>query len=333
MRKSFASVLMPHRTASCQAADPLSRRQGDPDWRRGRLGLPDRRSRCAPRCTCRTRRRSSSPTPTAAKIVGEIPDTAGVHGIALAPDLGRGFTSNGRANTSTIVDLKTLKPLGTVATGANPDSIRYCRAQGSLDVQSHGKVGDRVRRAEREGHRDDRCRRRARRGGRGRRREPHLREHRGQGAIAVSTRQAHPGGHLADRPAAKDRRDWPSTRRTHLLLSACSNGKMAVVDSQSGKVVTTAKIGARSDGAAFDPQTGHIFSSNGEGSLYRRHASGNTVTIVQTLMTQASGRTIALDPIATVYIPAATMGAAAAGQRPQPVPDSFRVLVVGMAKP
>src|SRR5262245_15151884 len=59
------------------------------------------------------------------QVVGEIADTPGVHGIALAPDLGRGFTSNGRANSSTIVDLKTLKPLGTVQTGANPDSIRY----------------------------------------------------------------------------------------------------------------------------------------------------------------------------------------------------------------
>ncbi len=59
------------------------------------------------------------------KLVGEIPDTPGVHGIALASDLGRGYTSNGRANSSTIVDLKTLKPLGTVPTGANPDSIRY----------------------------------------------------------------------------------------------------------------------------------------------------------------------------------------------------------------
>ena len=57
-------------------------------------------------------------------LIGEIPDLAGVHGIALAPDLGRGFSSNGRANTSTIVDLKTLKPLGTVATGANPDSVK-----------------------------------------------------------------------------------------------------------------------------------------------------------------------------------------------------------------
>ena len=59
------------------------------------------------------------------KVVGEIPDTPGVHGFALASELGRGFTSNGRGNSSTIVDLKTLKPLGTVPTGANPDSIRY----------------------------------------------------------------------------------------------------------------------------------------------------------------------------------------------------------------
>jgi DNA-binding beta-propeller fold protein YncE len=59
------------------------------------------------------------------KIVGEITDLPGVHGIAIAPELGRGFTSNGRANTSTIVDLKTLMPIARVATGANPDSIRY----------------------------------------------------------------------------------------------------------------------------------------------------------------------------------------------------------------
>src|SRR5262245_25257439 len=59
------------------------------------------------------------------QVVGEIPDTPGVHGIALAPELGRGFTSNGRSNSSTIIDLKTLKPIGTVQTGANPDSIRY----------------------------------------------------------------------------------------------------------------------------------------------------------------------------------------------------------------
>src|SRR5438093_4240203 len=58
-------------------------------------------------------------------VVGDIPDTQGVHGIAVASDLGRGFTSNGRSNDVTIFDLKTLKSLGTVKTGANPDAVIY----------------------------------------------------------------------------------------------------------------------------------------------------------------------------------------------------------------
>src|SRR5689334_17894968 len=64
--------------------------------------------------------------PDAGKVVGDIPDTQGVHGIAIASELNRGFTSNGRANTVTIFDLKTLKPIGQpVKTGDNPDGIRY----------------------------------------------------------------------------------------------------------------------------------------------------------------------------------------------------------------
>src|SRR6476660_7064115 len=59
------------------------------------------------------------------KVVGDIPDTPGVHGIAIAPELNRGYISNGRGNTVTIFDLKTLKAIGTAATGENPDSIRY----------------------------------------------------------------------------------------------------------------------------------------------------------------------------------------------------------------
>jgi DNA-binding beta-propeller fold protein YncE len=70
-------------------------------------------------------------------VVGEIPNLAGVHGIALAPELGRGFTSDGRSNTSTIIDLKTLKPLGTVATGANPDSIRYSPSRKEVWAFNH----------------------------------------------------------------------------------------------------------------------------------------------------------------------------------------------------
>src|SRR5215813_9805199 len=63
--------------------------------------------------------------PDAGKVVGDIPDTPGVHGIALAPELNRGFVSNGRGNNVTIFDIKTLKAISQVATGENPDSIRF----------------------------------------------------------------------------------------------------------------------------------------------------------------------------------------------------------------
>src|SRR5262252_11004003 len=70
--------------------------------------------------------------PDAGKVVGDIPDTPGVHGIAIAPELNRGFVSNGRGNNVTIFDLKTLKTIGQVATGENPDSIRYDPASGRV---------------------------------------------------------------------------------------------------------------------------------------------------------------------------------------------------------
>jgi hypothetical protein len=268
-------------------------------------------------------------------IVGEIADTPGVHGMALAPDLGLGFTSNGRDNTSTIVDLKTLKPVMKVMTGGNPDAIFY--EPGRHEVYTFNGQG----------------------------RSATVFDAKSGNVIATIPLMGKPEAPAFDADAKRlyvniedknaiavidpDKHavlaTWPLTGceeptglafdvKRHRLFSVCSNSVMTVVDSQSGKVVTTAPIGARSDGAAFDPQTGHIFSSNGEGSLTVATLDGNTVKIVQTLMTQPSGRTIALDPTThTVYIPAATMGAAAAGQRPQPVPDSFRVLVVGMAKP
>src|SRR5262244_1629569 len=66
------------------------------------------------------------------KVVGDIPDTPGVHGIAIAPELGKGFVSNGRGNTVTIFDLKTLKAIGSAATGENPDSIRYDATSGRV---------------------------------------------------------------------------------------------------------------------------------------------------------------------------------------------------------
>jgi len=268
-------------------------------------------------------------------IVGEIADTPGVHGIAVAPDLGLGFTSNGRDNTSTIVDLKTLKPVMKVMTGGNPDAIFYERGrhevytfngQGQSATVFDAKSGNVIATIPLMGKPEA-----AAFDADAKRLYVNIED---KNAIAVIDPDKHTV--LATWPltGCEEPTGLAFDAKRHRLFSVCSNSVMTVVDSQSGKVLTTAPIGARSDGAAFDPQTGHIFSSNGEGSLTVATLQGNTVTIVQTLMTQSSGRTIALDPTThTVYIPAATMGAAAAGQRPQPVPDSFRVLVVGMAKP
>ena len=268
-------------------------------------------------------------------IVGEIADTPGVHGIAVAPDLGLGFTSNGRDNTSTIVDLKTLKPVMKVMTGGNPDAIFYesgrhevytFNGQGQsatvFDAKSGNVIATIPLMGKPEAPAFDADAKRL---------YVNIED---KNAIAVIDPDKHTV--LATWPltGCEEPTGLAFDAKRHRLFSVCSNSVMTVVDSQSGKIVTTAPIGARSDGAAFDPQTGHIFSSNGEGSLTVATLQGNTVNIVQTLVTQPSGRTIALDPTThTVYIPAATMGAAAAGQRPQPVPDSFRVLVVGMAKP
>jgi len=273
-------------------------------------------------------------------IVGEIADTPGVHGIAVAPDLGLGFTSNGRDNTSTIVDLKTLKPVMKVMTGGNPDAIFYERGRHEVytfngqgqsatvfDAKSGNVIATIPLMGKPEAPAFDADAKRL---------YVNLED---KNAIAVIDPDKHTL--LATWPltGCEEPTGLAVDVKRHRLFSVCSNSVMTVVDSQSGKVVTTAPIGARSDGAAFDPQTGYIFSSNGEGSLTVATLQGDTVTVVQTLMTQPSGRTIALDPTThTVYIPAATMSTSAASpstelrasQRPQPVPDSFRVLVLGM---
>jgi DNA-binding beta-propeller fold protein YncE len=264
------------------------------------------------------------------KVVGEIPDLPGVHGIAIAPDLGRGFTSNGRTNTSTIVDLKTLKPLGTVATGANPDSIRYSPSHKEVWAFNHTGKSVTVFDA--------------------------------QTAKVLATIQV--GGELEEAvedPAANrmyvnvedkgaigvmDTRThtlvatWPIAgcegptglafdQKNHLLLSAC-DGKMAVTDSASGKAVTSFPIADDVDGNGFDPATGYAFASSRTGVLTIAHEDApNKFTVVQTLKTQPSGRTMTLDPVShNVYVPVA-MTTPGPNGRAQITANTMKVLVFG----
>ena len=267
------------------------------------------------------------------KVVGEIPDLAGVHGIAIAADLGRGFTSNGRANTSTIVDLKTLKPLGTVATGANPDSIRYSPSLKEVWAFNHtGKsvtvfdaqtakviatidVGGDLEEAVEDpvAHRmfvnvED------------------------KGAIGVMDTLKHTL--VATWPIAEC--EGPTglafDAKNHLLLSAC-DGKMVMTDSTSGKTVSSFPIGDGVDGNGFDPATGLAFASSGTGVLTIAHEDApNKFTVVQTLKTLPSGRTMWLDAAThNVYVPVAIRTTGPNG-RAQIVPNTMKVLVFGTAK-
>jgi DNA-binding beta-propeller fold protein YncE len=263
------------------------------------------------------------------KVVGEIPDTPGVHGFALAPELGRGFTSNGRGNSSTIVDLKTLKPLGTVPTGANPDSIRYLRSRKEVWTFNHtggsitvfdpmsAKV---IATIEVGGELEEAVE------------DPTVNrvyvnvEDKGTIAVVDTVKHAMVT-------------TWPITdcegptglafdARNHLLLSACDE-KMAVIDSTSGKTVTSFPIAGRVDGNGFDPATGLAFASSGTGVLTIAHEDApNKFTVVQTAKTQPTGRTMWLDPSThRVYVPVA-MTTPGPNGRAGIVTDTMRVLVL-----
>ena len=203
--------------------------------------------------------------------VGEIPNTAGVHGVALAPDLGRGFTSNGRASTVTIFDLKTLKPLNEVkVTGENPDAILYDglskqvfafngrSANVTVLDAATGKVNSTVAL-----------------GG-----KPEFAVTDLDGRVYVNIEDKSEVVVLdARKPEVLKR--WPLApceepsgmaidRATKRLFIGCDNRMMVMLDAVSGRVVATVPIGEGVDGNGFDPGTGLAFSSNGEGNSHGR---------------------------------------------------------------
>lgn len=269
-----------------------------------------------------------------ATVVGEIPDTPGVHGFAVAADLGRGFTSNGRANTSTIVDLKTLKVLGSVATGGNPDAIYYEPSRHEVyTMNGTGKsatvftaaTGQVVATIPLGGKpeavvQDDAAGRLY----------VNLED---TGAIAVIDIATH--ARVATWPlgGCEEPTGLGFDPKHHRLFSACANKVMTVTDSGSGKAVTSIPIGAGADGAAYDAATGLAFASNGrDGTVTIAHLdSPTTLTVVQTLKTAVSGRTMILNPVThEIFVPAADTAPDPARQnRPTPVPNSFKVLMFG----
>jgi len=264
-------------------------------------------------------------------IVGDIPDTAGVHGIAIAADLGRGFTSNGRANNSTFFDLKTLKPIGVYPTGTNPDAILYepvtkrvftfnGRSQDAtaLDAMTGAALGT------------------VPLGG-----KPEFAAADGSGGIYVNIEDKSELVHLDAKKLTILHR-WPLAPcqepsglaidlKNHRLFAGCDNKMMAVIDGETGKVVATPAIGDGVDANAYDPGTNYAFASTGDGHLTVVHQdSPDQYTVVENVPTKKSARTMGLDlKTHTVFLPSAEFDAPAAGERRGKMkPGSFAVLVV-----
>src|SRR5580692_4638988 len=271
------------------------------------------------------------------KPVGDIPDTPGVHGIALAPELGRGFVSNGREGTVTIFDIQTLKLISKVKVGDNPDAILYDpatkrvftfngRSQDSTAIDAaKGTVLGTIKL---EG-------------------KPEFAAADGKGEIFVNIEDKSQLDAIdSNKLAVKS--TWPlapcespsglSIDREHRrLFAGCDNKMMAVVDADSGKVLATPTIGDGVDATAFDPSTGLAFASCGEGVLtVVREESPNKFSVAENVKTQEGARTLALDDKThQVFVVTAKFGPppAPTAEQPHPrhslLPDTFVVLVLG----
>ena len=271
------------------------------------------------------------------KVVGDIPDTKGVHGIALAFDLGKGFTSNGGTNSVTVVDLKTLKSLSEIKIdGGNPDSIIYdpmtkrvftfngkTNDSTAIDTAT-GKVVGTVALG-------------------GKPEEPALD---GKGNVFVN---------LEDKSSLMEfdaktlavKGTWPlapcegpsalAMDTVHRRLFAACDKVMVVIDADTGKVVAAPPLGGDPDGNGFDPATGLLFASCRQGMISIIHQdSPDKYTVVGDVTTQFGARTMAMDPkthhvftVTADFKPAPAATPDNPRPRPEQIAGSFVVLELG----
>ena len=273
----------------------------------------------------------------AGQLTAEVVNTPGVHGIALVPDAGQGYTSNGRENTVAVFDLKDLHEIARIKVGENPDAIAYDPSSKRIftfNGKSHdttaidvatGKIAGTIPL-----------------GG-----KPEFSVSDGQGHMYVNNEDKSEIIEF-DPQALKVTHTWKITgcespsglamdKKNRRLFAGCDNKKMAVMNADTGAVITTLPIGDGVDANAFDPETMLAFSSNGEGNLTVVHEdSPNKFTVVETVPTAKGARTMALDPEThKVYVITAKFGPppapTTANPHPWPsvLPNTFEVIELG----
>jgi YVTN family beta-propeller protein len=273
------------------------------------------------------------------KIIGSIADTKGVHGIALAEKLKRGYTSNGKADSVTEFDLDTLKTIREVpVSGHNPDAILFDSVtqrvftfngrskdvtvldSATMSVIATLPVPD----------------------------KPEFAVADGEGRVYVNIESE--SGQMVEIDSRKltVAATWPLPgcaspsglaidKAQHRLFSVCDGNVMAITDATTGKQVAKMKIGAGPDAAAFDPKRGLAYSSNGDGTLtVVRQESADRYHVAASVATKPGARTMALDTVSgRIYLVSSDFGPppAATPEQPHPrpaqLPDTFTVLVVG----
>src|SRR6266849_115831 len=273
------------------------------------------------------------------KLVGTIDKTPGVHAIAIVPELGRGFISNGQANSVTIFNPKTLEIIGDVkVTGVNPGPIIYDQPTKRIFTFNGGssnataidaREGTVVGTIDLGGTRE----------------------------LAASDAKGHVFVNLVDKNVVLriDSRTltagerWPLgdcqrpgtmaiDQKNGRLFIGCANRLMTILDSNDGRLVSTLPIGEGRDQAEFDPETGLVFSSNGEGNVtVIRQESPDKYSVLETVKTEPGARTMALDlKTHKIFLPLADIGPPppATAENPRPrggiIPGTFRILILGM---
>jgi len=239
--------------------------------------------------------------------VGTIPDTPGVHGIAVAPEFGRGFITAGKSDAVIIFDLKSLKPVSQVKVGKKPDGILYDPATKQVYAMNGDSDSASVISAA-----DGKLVGTVDLGG-----NPESAVTDGKGNVYINLEEKAETVQV-DASALKVLHSWslaPGKTATALafdgetrrLFAGCRGGQlMVVLDADSGKVVSTAPIGERVDAAAFDPANKLVFMANGGGTISVYHEGANDkYSLVETITTNPGSKTMGFDPKThNLFVPA-----------------------------
>jgi YVTN family beta-propeller protein len=265
------------------------------------------------------------------ELVGEITDTLGAHGVAIATELGMGFTSNGQSNDVSVFDIKTLAVTKKIPTGQNPDAILYHASTRSVFVfngQSHSvsvidavslsvtatiPLAGKPEFAVADDHGNVYV---------------NIAD---QNTITVIDAASHKVKHIWPLGSCDEPTGLSIDESKNVAFASCGNQKLAVVDLNTGRVLQTVPIGDDCDATAFDPNTRLVFASNGEGSLtvIARDEHGS-YHVQQTLATQPGSKTMALDSRSgQVYLPTGKFsGPPTQKPRPKLIPGTFEVWVI-----